>query len=323
MTNQLRPKPLPLAVVIAGPTGAGKSAIALELAERIGGEIVNYDSVQIYRGFDIGSAKPTRAEQTRIPHHLIDVIDADEHFSAAVFAARALDTIAVIQARNRTPILVGGTGFYLRALLVGLPEMPGRDEAIRARIRSIWGRPGGPDRLFRRLARIDPVSASKIAPSDRHRIERALEVYLLSGRPISSWSRPDPRGPARLLAIRFAVDLPRMILNETLDLRVALMYEKGLVDETRALLERFDLNCRPFEAIGYREAVGVVQGRLDQGAAIEETRRRTRAYAKRQATWLRSETGFAHLDRSQWPGRNIIDALIDRIEVEKGQEESR
>jgi len=291
----------PPLIVIAGPTGSGKSQLALGLAEAIGGEIVNYDSVQIYRGFDIGSAKPSADDRRRIPHHLIDIVDADEEFNAADYAARARGTIAEIAARRRRAILVGGTFFYLRALLSGLPEMPGRDERVRTRIRAVAERPRGPERLHAWLSKIDPQSGRKIAPADRHRVERALEVWLVSGRPISTWERPPGNAagvPAEDVtpAIKVGLMMERQRLVASLDRRVEAMFGAGLVDETRGLLAAYRLDCRPFGAIGYREAAAVVAGDMSLGAAIAETKRRTRAYAKRQMTWLRAERNVHWLD---------------------------
>jgi tRNA dimethylallyltransferase len=276
----------PKVIVIAGPTGSGKSSLALELARAVGGEIVNYDSVQIYRGFDIGSAKPGPAERAAVPHHLFDIADADAEFNAADYARLARDVCADIHARGKRAILAGGTFFYLRALLSGLPQMPGRDEAIRTRIRAVASRRGGPERLHRWLSRIDPRSGRKIAPGDRHRVERALEVWLRSGKPISSW---DPDTDAELPSIKIALSVDRTRLAQILDARVEAMYDAGLIEETRALLERFPPTARPFTTIGYKEAVAVVRKELSREDAIAETRRRTRAYAKRQMTWLRSE----------------------------------
>ena len=276
-------------IVIAGPTGVGKSELALRLAEAIGGEIVNYDSVQIYRGFDIGSAKPPVEARARVPHHLFDIIDADVDFNAADYARLALPVCEEIVARGRRPILAGGTFFYLRALLHGLPEMPGRDESLRARIRGVADRPRGNVWLHRWLSKIDPQSGRRIAPADRHRVERALEVWLLTGRPISEWERPAAGTTQEMAAIKIGLMLERRLLVERLDRRVDAMYAAGLVDETRALLARFPRSARPFGAIGYAEAVMVAAGEMNVDTAIAETKRRTRAYAKRQMTWLRSE----------------------------------
>jgi tRNA dimethylallyltransferase len=280
-------------IIVAGPTGAGKSDLAIELAEAAGGEIVNYDSVQIYRGFDIGSAKPAPDVRARVPHHLFDIVDADEEFNAADFARVARETCDVIAARGRRPILVGGTFFYLRAFLRGLPEMPGRDAEIRARIRAVAGRPPrGAERLHRWLSKIDPQSGRRIAPADRHRVERALEVWLVSGRPISSFEPEDEEIPN----IKIALSLPRPRLHEAIDRRVDAMYAAGLVDETRRLLRAYPKDARPFGTIGYREAVAVIEGTMTSDAAIDETKRRTRAYAKRQLTWLRAERNVHWLE---------------------------
>lgn len=276
-------------IVLAGPTGSGKSALALRLARTLGGEVVNYDSVQVYRGFDIGSAKPSREERALVPHHLFDIVEAHEEFNAADYGRLAREVCAKIG----TPILVGGTFFYLRALLSGLPEMPGRNEAMRERIRRVASKAGGPTRLHRWLTSVDPESASRIAPADRHRVERALEVWMTSGRPISTWDR-EPAG--ELPSIKIGLRLERERLNANLDARVDAMFRAGLVEETRALLARYPPTARPFSTIGYKEAAGVVRGEMREEDAIAETKRRTRAYAKRQRTWLRSERGVQWVD---------------------------
>jgi tRNA dimethylallyltransferase len=276
-------------IVIAGPTGTGKSALALRIAEAVGGEIVNYDSVQIYRGFDIGSAKPPAEVRARVPHHLFDVVDADAEFNAADYARVARTVCEEIASRGKRAILVGGTFFYLRALLHGLPEMPGRDQALRARIRRIAERPRGSERLHRWLSKIDPQSGRRIAPADRHRVERALEVWLISGKPISEWERPGTDTGSEMAATKIGLMMERGALVERLDHRVDAMYAAGLVDETRGLLAKYPRTSRPFGAIGYAEAAAVVMGEMDAEAAIAETKRRTRAYAKRQMTWLRAE----------------------------------
>lgn len=286
----------PKLIVIAGPTGSGKSALALELAQRLDGEIVNYDSVQIYRGFDIGSAKPSREERSIVPHHLFDAADPRDEINAADYARLAREACDAIHARGRRAILVGGTFFWLRALLAGLPELPARDEELRRRIRAISLRHRGPERLHRWLTRIDPVSGARIAIADRHRVERALEVWLLSGRPISSWNR---EAGDELPSIKIGLQLERSALNARLDARVDAMYAQGLLDETRRLLGMYPETARPFGSIGYREAVAALRGELTEEEAIAETRRRTRAYAKRQMTWLRSERNVHWVDATQ------------------------
>jgi tRNA dimethylallyltransferase len=302
-------------IVIAGPTGSGKSELAVRLAEAIGGEIVNFDSVQIYRGFDIGSAKPSAAARERVPHHLFDIIEATEEFNAADYARAARTVCDGIAARGKTPILVGGTFFYLRALLAGLPEMPGRDADLRARIRRIADRPRGQARLHAWLSKIDPQSGRKIAPADRHRVERALEVWLATGRPISSWERPTADPNAETPALKIALTLDRPRLAGMLDRRVDAMYAAGLVDETRALLARYPPTSRPFTAIGYAEAAAVVRGEMVVEDAMAETRRRTRAYAKRQMTWLRSERNVHWLDATD--GNRAYESAMRLIESDQ------
>jgi tRNA dimethylallyltransferase len=206
---------------------------------------------------------------------------------------------------------VGGTFFYLRALLSGLPEMPGRDEALRARISAIAERPRGAARLHRWLSKIDPRSGRKIAPADRHRVERALEVWITSGKPISSWERD---GEQELPSIKVALDLERGKLATKLDARVEAMFAAGLIEETRALLGRHSPTARPFGTIGYKEAAAVVRGELSEADAIAETRRRTRAYAKRQRTWLRAERNVHWVDASDRD--QTFAATLRIIEVE-------
>ncbi len=298
----LRHPPL---IVLLGPTGSGKSALALALARRLDGEIVNYDSVQVYRGFDIGSAKPSLAERALVPHHLFDLIDADEEFNAADYGRIARDVCS----RVDRPILVGGTFFYLRALLSGLPEMPARDQALRERIRRIAASPSGAARLHRWLSNVDPRSGQKIAPADRQRVERALEVWIASGRPISSW---EPETDVQLPSLRIGLRVERAALVTKLDARVEAMFRSGLVEETRALLTRFPVTARPFQTIGYKEAAAVVRGGLTESDAIAETRRRTRAYAKRQMTWLRSERNVHWIEGKQ--GDDVIAEAMRVIE---------
>lgn len=283
-------------VVIAGPTGAGKSDLALRLAETLGVEIVNYDSIQTYRGFDIGSAKPPAEARARVPHHLYDILDADAEFNAAEYARLAAGVCEQIAGRGRVPILVGGTFFYLRALLAGLPEMPARDEAVRHRIRRIATRRRGPQWLHRWLTRVDPQTAAAVPPADRHRVERALEVWMISGQPISSWERPTSKTAEEIPSIKIALFRERQQLIRDLETRVERMYDEGLIEETRGLLDRYPRTARPFGAIGYREAAGVVAGELTREEAIRETKRRTRSYAKRQMTWLQSERNVHWVD---------------------------
>ena len=283
-------------VVIAGPTGSGKSELALRLAVASGGEIVNCDSMQIYRGFNIGTAKPSEADRAAVPHHLFDIVDASEEFNAADYARRASAVCDDIIERGRTPILAGGTFFYLRALLSGLPEMPGRDETIRERLRRIANTARGGLRLHSWLSRVDGKSAARIPPPDRHRVERALEVWIVTGKAISTWERPGSEAGPERPSLKIGLRIDRSTLIERLDARVEAMYRTGLVEETAALLELHPRTARPFTSIGYKEAAAVVTGEVGRDDAILETKRRTRAYAKRQMTWLRSERNVQWID---------------------------
>jgi len=285
-------------LVVSGPTGIGKSELAVAIARELSAEIINYDSIQVYRGFDIGSAKPSMDLRTTVSHHLLDIVEADEPFDAAAYAAAAEKVIASLSDRGRLPLLVGGTGFYLRSLLAGLPPMPGSDATIRQRLQRIREKKNGPERLHGVLRRVDPVSAARIALGDRHRLERALEVYVATGRAISSWNSPTAASPARYAACRIALQLPRPTLVERLDRRVEAMYHAGLLEETVSLAARYPRSARPFTAIGYAECLRVLDGRISLPQAIEETKRRTRGYAKRQMTWLRSEQGLHWIDMS-------------------------
>lgn len=299
-------------VVIAGPTGSGKSDLALALARRLEGEILNFDSVQMVRGFDIGSAKPSEEARKSIPHHLFDVVDPAEHMDAARFVDLARPVIRAVGERGRVPILVGGTFFYLRALLEGLADLPGRNEEIRGRLATIRDRKSGLRWLRWWLGRVDPVSAERISPADSHRIERALEVWISTGRPISSYS-PDLPGLSReMRTVRIALRLERDELRRRLDDRVGRMFENGLVSETRGLLERWPSSARAFDAIGYREAVELIRGETTESEAIERVRRRTWAYARRQMTWLRGEREMQWVDAGA-DAETLADDLVDMV----------
>jgi tRNA dimethylallyltransferase len=275
-------------VAIVGPTASGKSALALRLAEEHSGEIVSCDSLQIYRGLDIGSAKPTAEERTRVGHHLIDVRDPDESFSAADYARLAREALADIRARGRLAIVAGGTGLYLRALLTGLFEGPSRDEALRARLERIAGRFGNP-RLHRLLRRVDPEAAARIHATDRLRIVRALEVFRATGKPLSAQHREGAE-PLRGYETRIiGLQPPRDVLRARVEARTREMFASGLLDEVRGLLDRYGRDLRPVRAIGYRQAVDVIEGRLSEEDARRSLDTETMQYAKRQRTWFRHQ----------------------------------
>ena len=266
----------------------------MRLAEAHGGEIVSCDSLQVYRGLDIGSAKPTPDEQRRVPHHLIDVRDPDEPFSAADYGRLARAALADIRGRARLPIVVGGTGLYLRALVSGLFEGPSRDEALRARLERMADR-YGTTRLHRLLARVDPEAAARIHATDRIRIVRALEVFRATGRPLSAQHREGAE-PLRGYDV-FTVGLspPREELARRVAARTQAMWSAGLLGEVRGLLAAgYSGELRPLRAIGYRQALAVLEGRLSEEEAQRSMETETLQYAKRQRTWFRHQAGEVH-----------------------------
>ncbi|MDE3186581.1 MAG: tRNA (adenosine(37)-N6)-dimethylallyltransferase MiaA [Acidobacteriota bacterium] len=285
----------PLVVLLLGPTGSGKTALSLALAERFGGEIVSCDSVAVYRGMDVGSAKPTTEERARAPHHLIDVAEPDEPFTAGEYsrAARAaLKEIAgpVPEGRGKLPIVTGGTGLYLRALTEGLFAGPARQDALRARLR-LTARKRGSAWLHRVLARLDAARAASIHANDVPKLIRAIEVCLAGRRPMSEvLGREDlARDPLKgFRLLRIGLNPARAALYERLNRRCAAMFAAGLVEETRGLLERYG-PVKALDSLGYRQALAVVRGELSEEAAIAATQQGHRNYAKRQLTWFRRE----------------------------------
>lgn len=277
-------------VAVVGPTGTGKSELALRIAEEFHGEIVNCDSLQLYRYFDIGTAKLPVEERRGIPHHLMDVLDPDEIFSAGEYARRARQILHEIASRDALPVVVGGTGFYLRALVDGLFAGPERDAALRDRlIERERRRPGS---LHRLLGRFDPGSLQRVHARDVQKTIRALEVCLAARRPMSRMfaAGRDPLEGFRVLKI--GLDPPREALYARLDARCRHMFEHGLVEETQAILARgFLASEKPFESHGYKQALELLRGRMSLDEAIESAQRNTRRYAKRQWTWFRKEPG--------------------------------
>lgn len=276
-------------LVILGPTATGKSALGMKLARRLGGEIVNADALQVYRGLDVGTAKPPPADRREIPHHLIDVLDPHEPFSAGEFARRARAAIADVQGRGNVAIVVGGSGFYLRALLEGLSPIPRGDGALRARLDRRLGTEGL-EALRRELAELDPETAARLSPGDRQRILRALEVALASGRPLSAWIRDQPFGRRRLKAQRIGLTMPRSILYDRIADRVREMVERGWIHEITSMLDRgIEPEAPAFQAIGYRQLIRHLRGQGSLDEALDDIIRATRQYAKRQMTWFRKE----------------------------------
>ena len=283
----------PLLIAVVGPTASGKSALGLALARAYAGEIVSCDSLQVYRGLDVGSAKATPEERAAVRHHLLDVVDPDQDFSAADYARLARVAVGDIVSRGRMPIVVGGTGLYLRALVRGLFVGPARDPALRRRLQAMAERHGDP-RLHRLLRHLDADAAARIEVRDRIRVIRALEVFFRSGRPLSrhfeAGAEPLSGVDVRVLGLA----PPRDRLRAAVIARTDAMFARGLLGEVAGLLSRFPEDLRPLRAIGYREAVAVVRGRLTEETAQRDIVVSTMRYAKRQMTW------FRHQERATW-----------------------
>lgn len=299
-------------MVILGPTASGKTALSLALAAPFQGEIVNCDSVAIYREFSIGTAKPTPEERARAPHHLFDAVEPTAYTTAGEYARRARAVLREIQAREALPIVVGGTGLYLRALVEGLFPGPERSEELRARLRSIAGRKG-PAHLHRILERLDRTAASSIHANDVAKVIRAIEVCLHSRRPMTEqWALGrDPLRGFRIL--RLGLDPARPQLYQRINRRVREMFDRGLIDETRDLLAKYGESTRPLAAIGYKQVVELLNGELDREAAISRVQQAHRNYAKRQMTWFRREPdlhwfpGFGDQPEIQAEARGLVE----------------
>jgi tRNA dimethylallyltransferase len=280
--------PDPLLVAILGPTGSGKSGLSLELANRFGGEIVNCDSVAIYREFRIGTAKPTAAEQARVPHHLLDEVEPTGYTTAGEYARQARKVVQEIRHRGALPIVVGGTGLYLRALLDGLFPGPERSEELRERLRSRVSERGQPY-LHLLLRRMDAKAAEKIHANDVPKLIRAIEVSLSTKQPMTEqWERG--RDALRGFTIlRIGLDPERVLLYERINRRVEAMFEAGLVEETKHLREKYGDAARSLETIGYKQVVQLLRGEIALQQAIAAVQQAHRNYAKRQITWFRRE----------------------------------
>ncbi|MDQ7785698.1 MAG: tRNA (adenosine(37)-N6)-dimethylallyltransferase MiaA [Desulfomonilaceae bacterium] len=290
----------PKIIVIAGPTASGKTDCGIDLAEEIRGEIVSADSIQIYRYMDIGSAKPSPVERSRVPHHMIDIRDPDEDFSAGDYVREARRCMRDVLSRGMVPLVVGGTGLYIRLLLGGIVELPRKDPALREKLRVEEAvRPGS---LYERLLKIDPETAHATPDRNAARIVRALEVYELTGRPISRVQQEHALQdrPYNTLFVCIAPD--REVLYERIDTRVDSMIKGGLFEEVGRLYDLgFTRELKPLQSLGYRHAGMVIAGEVDEHEAIRLMKRDTRHFAKRQMTWFRSEPDAAWFDPKDRP----------------------
>ena len=302
-------------LAVLGPTASGKTALGLALAEQYGGEVINCDSTAVYRGFDIGTDKPPLEARRGIPHHLIDIADPAEVYTAAQFARDAARVIREIHGRGRLPILIGGTGLYYRALTRGLFPGPGADEALRRRLNRVADR-RGVERLHRMLQRADPQSAARIMPRDRKRLVRALEVYLATGRPLTDHFGETASLIADCEVIAIALRLPAPVTAERVARRVDEQFARGIVDEVQGLLARgVPRDARPFGGLVYRQVMEMLRGVRDEAATRALIAQENRRYARRQLIWFRKEPNLIWVDG---PGErretraHVVDELASR-----------
>ncbi len=280
----------PKVVVICGPTASGKTAVAVETASRLGGEIINADSMQIYRYMDIGTAKPTASEQGRVRHHLIDILDPDEPFSAARYAAVARELINRLHLKKIIPFVVGGTGLYIKALLKGLFPARPADPTLRSRLKKDT-LDQGIAAMHQRLAICDPEAARRIHPNDSYRILRALEIYESTGDPITRFQAEHGFDDQPFSVLKIGLEIDRPKLYERIDTRVDEMISAGLLQEVQHLLDSgFSPELKSMQSIGYRHLTAVIQGRLSWSEAVRTFKRDTRRYAKRQLTWFKADS---------------------------------
>jgi tRNA dimethylallyltransferase len=302
---------LPL-IVILGATASGKTALSLQLAERFGAEILSCDSVCVYRHMELGTAKPTAQERARIPHHLLDLYDPNEICTAGDYARHARATLTNLAARAKLPILVGGTGLYLRALLDGLFAAPPIDPGLRERLRARAARRGA-EHLHRTLARFDPTAAARIHANDVPKVVRAIEVSLAARRPMTQQWTESRVGLEGYSILRLGLDPPRADLYARINQRAQAMFAAGLVEETRQLQQRFGADCRPLGSLGYAEASAVLAGTMTEPVAMAHAQQGHRNYAKRQMTWFRKE---AELHPVTWLGGCGDDPVVVERAIE-------
>jgi tRNA dimethylallyltransferase len=300
-------------IAVIGPTGSGKTALAIELAEKLDGELIGCDALQIYRRFDIATAKPSAAERARVPHHLVDIVEPDDRFTLSRYVRHAEQAIDVVRRRGAQPILVGGTGMYLRGLLCGIVAAPEIDRDLRRRLEGMRER-HGERAMHRWLQRVDPDSAGRIEPADRQRVGRALEWWLTSGSPWSERLETDgtwTSSTERYRCLKLGLDARPAWLNPRLEQRVDRFFSEGLVDEVRSLLASgISPERNAFRAIGYREVAEALRTGEPMEPVVERVKTHTRRYAKRQRTWFRRERDVVWLDASASIG-SLIQAGLD------------
>lgn len=313
----------PLIIVLSGPTAVGKTEIAIELAEEFGMEIVNADSLQVYRLLDIGTAKPTPEERLRVTHHLIDIVDPDEPFNTGIYQEKADEVIQALWRREIVPIVVGGTGLYIRALTRGICQTPeddnvqkARKEAIRKELKKRLHEKGLPE-LYKELQRVDSALAAILHPSDSQRILRGLEIYYLTGTPLSHFQKLHRFAEERYRSVKIFLYRDKAELVERINRRVLAMIDKGLCQEVEHILSLgYSPQLKPLQSIGYSQIIAHLEGRMSLEEAIRDIQKETRLYAKRQFTWFRKEPGFIWL--TPYERDKIRDMVKSGIRASRG-----
>ena len=311
---------LPLLVVVLGPTASGKTSLALALARKFDGEIVNCDSVAMYREFEIGTAKPTKSERAEVPHHLVDCLDPQAEVTAGEYARQARQIVSEITERNRLPIVCGGTGLYLRAMLEGLFAGPQRSDELRDRLRKRTNERGA-EYLHRILRRLDPTSAERIHSNDIPKVIRAIEVCVASRQPMTELWQQGRESLTGFQILRLGLNPEREALYARINRRAEQMFEQGLIAETETLLAKYGPNAWPLSSLGYRQAMQMLRGELDRESALKAAQQAHRNYAKRQMTWYRREpdvdwmAGFGDDGAVQAAAKAMVEAQRQRDEL--------
>lgn len=302
-------------IVILGPTAVGKTALSIELAKQLGTEIISGDSMLVYKGMDIGTAKPSLEERQGIPHHMLDIVYPDEEFSVAKFQSMVEDLITKINKKNRVPLLVGGTGLYIKAITDHFTFSPMEsDHVLRDNLKR-YAEKEGAEKLHQRLAEVDPIAASKLHPNDIRRVIRALEVYQQTGTPISETQKAKEIQAPKYNLFMYGLTLNREILYERINLRVDKMIEESLIDEVKALLSKgYNPQSSALTGLGYKEIIGYLEGQYSLEEAIDLLKRNTRRFAKRQLTWFRQDKRIKWLDVENYNNnKEIAKEILDQI----------
>lgn len=306
-------------IVLTGPTASGKTALSIELAKAIGGEIISADSMQVYRQMDIGTAKIRPEEMEGVPHYLVDVLEPDEPFNVVVFQQMAKEAIAKIRANGHIPMIVGGTGFYIQAILNDIDFKENEDDGYRSHLEALAGKEGGPEALYAMLKEVDPESTEKIHCHNTKRVIRALEYFHQTGQKISEHNEQEARRESPYNFAYFVLNRPREVLYERIDKRVDQMIEEGLVTEVQNLKDRgYDRSLVSLQGLGYKEILAYLDGEMTLEEAVYILKRDTRHFAKRQLTWFKREREVLWIDQSQYDSRDAILADMIHILRQKG-----